>query len=65
LILFAVVISLGLTFMGLGAAGLFVPNAPAAWGLLILAVLTAFALFRIYGWFYHTNHFDLMSLPRR
>jgi len=65
LILFFTIISLGLAFVGLGAAGLFVPNAPAAWSLLILAVLTAYALFRIYGWFYHANRFDLMSLPRR
>lgn len=64
-ILIVALISLCLAFMGLGAAGLFVPNAPAAWGLLLLAVLTAYASFRIYGWFYHANRFDLMNLPRR
>jgi hypothetical protein len=27
-------------------------------------VLDAYAFFRIYGWFYHANRFDLLSLPR-
>jgi hypothetical protein len=65
LVLIAVMIGLIIAFVGFGAAGLFVPSAPAAWALLMLAVLTAYALFRIYGWFYHANRFDLMSLPRR
>jgi len=65
LVLIAVMIGLIIAFVGFGAAGLFVPNTPVAWALLILAVLAAYALFRIYGWFYHANRFDLMSLPRR
>ncbi|HTQ49846.1 MAG TPA: hypothetical protein VMJ12_03975 [Candidatus Acidoferrales bacterium] len=64
-VLVVALVSLCLIFMGLGAAGLFATNTPAAWGLLALAVLTAYASFRTYGWFYHANRFDLMSLPRR
>jgi hypothetical protein len=29
------------------------------------SLLTAYAFFRVYGWFYHAGKFDLMSLPRR
>ena len=65
LMLFVVIISLGLAFLGLGAAGLFVPNAPMAWILWVLAVLDAYALFGVYGWFYHANRFDLMAVPQR
>lgn len=61
LVLLAAVIGSGLFFMGLGAAGLFVPSVPVALVSLILAVLDAYALFRIYGWFYHANRFDLMK----
>ena len=52
-------------FMLLGGAGLFVPDPLAAWLLWLAAILDAYALFRIYGWFYHANYFDLMSFPRR
>jgi hypothetical protein len=30
-----------------------------------LAVLDAYVLFAVYGWFYHANRFDLMNIPRR
>jgi len=63
LMLFAAIISLGLAFLGLGAASLLVP-APSAWIFPGLAVLDAYVLFRVYGWFYHANRFDLMQLPR-
>jgi hypothetical protein len=51
----------GLPFLGLGAASLFVPH--AGWAALsyALAIASAYALLRMYGWFYHTNRIDLMS----
>jgi len=63
--LFLAFILFGLGFLGLGVAGLFVPDQVAAWLCWVLAVVDAYALFRIYGWFYHANRFDLMSIPNR
>lgn len=63
--LVSVMVLLGLLFLLFGGAGLFVPYPLAAWALLLLAVLDAWGFFRAYGWFYHANHFDLMSLPRQ
>ena len=57
----ATVVCLGLLFMGLGAAGMFAPVGLLAWSLVALAVLDAYLLFRVYGWFYHANRFDLMK----
>jgi hypothetical protein len=63
LLLFVVVC--GLAFVALGGASLFVPSQAIAWLLWGLAALDAYAFFRGYGWFYHGNRFDLMSLPRQ
>jgi len=65
LALVAVVVGLGLVFLILGAAGLFVPDAVTAWVLWALALCDAYALFRVYGWFYHANWFDLMKIQAR
>jgi hypothetical protein len=56
------VVCLGLLFLALGAAGMFVPVAIWAWVFFGLAVLDAYVLFRVYGWFYHANRFDLMKV---
>ena len=64
LVLLGAFIGLGMLFLGLGGAGLFVPNTGTAWTLFVFALLDAYALFRIYGWFYHAKSFDLMNLPR-
>jgi len=61
LALLAAVVCLGLLFLALGAVGMLAPVGMAAWGFLALAVLDAYAFFRIYGWFYHANRFDLMK----
>jgi hypothetical protein len=63
--LVVVFIVCGCLFVFLGGAGLFVPDTLVAWLLWLAALLDAYALFRIYGWFYHANCFDLMSFPRR
>jgi hypothetical protein len=63
LVLFAAFFCLG--FAGLGAASLLLPDPVAAWLCWATAALEAYAFFRIYGWFYHRNQFDLMSLPRQ
>lgn len=68
LFMFGFVAIAGILYLGLGAAGVLASlGAPAfsgtsllAWGLTALAILDAYALFRIYGWFYHLNRFDLM-----
>ena len=63
--LVVLMIGSGGLFLLLGAGGLFLPSLPLAWGLWALAILDAYGFFRIYGWFYHANRFDLMSVPRR
>lgn len=58
-------VTFGLSFAGLGAASFLVPEQLGAWLCWTAAALTAYAFFRTYGWFYHRNKFDLMSLPRQ
>jgi hypothetical protein len=62
-ILLTVVVGGGMAFVGLCIASLFVPNQLVAWGLVVAAVIEAFAFLRLYGWFYHHSRFDLMTLP--
>ena len=59
------VMILGFLFVALGGAALFVPAGVISWLLLLLAVIAGYTLFRIYGWFYHANRFDLMNIPRQ
>ncbi len=54
----------GLLFLGLAAGGLFWP-ARVAWVSCAAAALQAYGCFRIYGWFYNRNRFDLMNLPKQ
>jgi hypothetical protein len=65
LVLVVVVVGLGLLFLILGAAGLLVPNPLTAWSLWALALCDSYALFRMYGWFYHAYRFDLMKIQGR
>jgi hypothetical protein len=65
MILLVWIVAGGLSFLALAAGSLFVPHplvAACLWG---LAALNAYLFFRLYGWFYHANRFDLMNLPRR
>lgn len=55
----------GLIFLGLSGAGLFVPDQRASWGLTGVALLAAYGFYQLYGWLYHRNRFDLMSVPQR
>lgn len=64
-VLVGVVVLLGLVFLGLGAAGVLVPQPLLAVGLWVAAILDAWWLWRLYGWFYNTNRFDVMNLPRQ
>ena len=64
-VLLLFVVGSGLAFVALGGASLFVPKQAVAWLLFGLAALDAYIFFRGYGWFYHRNRFDLMSLPRQ
>jgi hypothetical protein len=59
------VIGLAIVYLVLGLIGLFLPHHLPAFGLTLLAVLFGYGVFRAYGWFYHKNRFDLMSLPRQ
>jgi len=63
--LMAVFIVFVCLFVFLGLAGLLVPHTLGAWLLWLAALLDAYVLFRVYGWFYHANRFDLTSIPRR
>jgi hypothetical protein len=55
----------GVAFLALAGAGIFLPDLPFAWLATGLALLDAFIYFRVYGWFYRGNFFDLTRLPRR
>lgn len=59
--LIAIVVVLGTLFLGLGIAGLLLPELPIALVFCLGALLDAYLLFRIYGWFYNVGTFDLMS----
>ena len=56
---------LGVLFIGLAGTALFYPRQPFGWLLCLAATLNAWVLYRFYQWFYNSNRFDLMSLPRR
>jgi hypothetical protein len=56
---------LGILFLALSSGGVFVLNPGLSWFLSLAAVFDAYALFKIYGWFFNANRFDLMSVPRR
>ena len=63
--LVAFVAVFGLGFLGLGIAGLFVPNTLISmvfWG---GSLLDGWILFLGYGWAYRFIRFDLMSIPRQ
>jgi hypothetical protein len=62
--LIALIVGGGLLFLGLAAGTLFWPGA-LAWISCLAAVLQAYICFRIYGWFYNRNNFDLMNSPKR
>ena len=64
-VLIGVILVVGAVFLGLGIAGLFVPQPIVATGLWLGAILNAWLLWRIYGLFYDANRFDLMNLPRQ
>jgi hypothetical protein len=65
LLMFAILVAGGLGFMILAAASLFVPQHYVAWAFWGLAAVDAYGMFLVYRWFYHTNCFDLISLPRQ
>lgn len=65
LVLLLLVAAFCLGFVVIGGASLFVPRQYIAWLLWGLASVVAYGFFRVYGWFYHANRFDLMNLPRR
>ena len=64
MLLILLAIAFGVGFAALGGASLLLPNQIAAWLCLGAAALDAYVFFRLYGWFYNRNMFDLMSLPR-
>jgi len=55
----------GLGFLGLGIAGLFVPNTVLSFVFWGGSLLDAWILFLVYGWAYRFIRFDLMSVPRQ
>jgi hypothetical protein len=63
--LFGIVVVVGLLFMLLGGASLFVPDMSAAWMLLAAALFDAYLFLWIYEWFYNRGKFDLMKVPQR
>lgn len=56
---------LGLLFLVLGGAGLFVPDWQAATGLWLGALIDAWLIAWVYGLFYRFCRFDLMNIPRQ
>jgi hypothetical protein len=63
--LFFFVVVLGLFFLLLGGASLFVPDIIVSWVLLVAAVFDALSFLWIYSWFYNRGKFDLMKLPQK
>jgi hypothetical protein len=63
-LLVCLAVSLGVGFVGLAAASLLWPSELGAWSCWAAAALEGYIFFRVYGWFYHRNQFDLMNLPR-
>jgi hypothetical protein len=63
-LLVGIVVMLGMAFVGLGAASLFVPMPLTSYMLWAGAILVAWVFFRVYSWFYRFCRFDLMSLPK-
>ena len=57
-------LGLGIVFLILAGMGLFAVGLARGWLAISLAIFDAYFFFRIYGWFYNTNRFDLMSLPK-
>jgi len=53
------VFALVFSIMGSGS-GLLLALQPILWMCCLLALLVGYVFFRIYGWFYHANRFDLM-----
>lgn len=64
LLLLGCMAACGLCYLGLGVAAVLWSPQYVACGSLVLAGLTSYGLYRVYGWFYHRNYFDLMNLPR-
>lgn len=63
-LLILIVIVCALCFVGLAVGSLFMPNQSLGWLFWALAALDAYVFFRLYGWFYDSGAFDLMSIPR-
>jgi hypothetical protein len=61
----ACVAAFGLIYVGLGIAGLFVPNTIISFAFWGGALLDAWIFFLVYGWAYRFMRFDLMSMPRQ
>jgi len=64
-VLVGVVLFLGGLFLGLAVAGLLVPPPLLATALWLGALPTAWLFWRVYGWFYDANRFDVMNLPQQ
>jgi hypothetical protein len=64
-LLVLVTLTFGLGFAALSAASLLLPGQVAAWSCWTAALLVPHAFFRVYGWFFHRNNFDLIKLPQR
>jgi hypothetical protein len=54
----------GVSFLILAAAAVFVQFELASWLCCAGSLVVAYLFFRIYGWFYNANRFDLMRQPR-
>ena len=65
LVVLAVLLIFGGLFFGLAIGGLFQPNVGLSWLLWSLALVDAYVLLAVYGWFYNGRWFDLMITPRR
>jgi hypothetical protein len=61
---FVILITCSLIYGILSVVSVFLPNVLYSFGLLALGFVDAYILFRSYGYFYNSNRFDLMRLPR-
>ncbi len=66
--LIAIMLGCVFLFLGLGAVSVLcvdIATPAVAWICWFAAIIDAYAFFRIYGWFYDRNYFDLMNVPRQ
>ena len=65
LVFICLMVSSAVAGLILGLAAFLWPKPMTSWVCWLVFLLNAYAFFRIYGYFYHKNYFDLMRMPQQ